>query len=100
MCPIVGMGCRGCYGSVDDADDHGARVISALAATIDVGAVNDDDEVLRSEIEAAMRTLVDPIGTVYRFSLAKSLLRRTRLPGFAVNEQAATVKDHREKDQH
>lgn len=71
LCPQVNMGCRGCYGPVEGVMDGGARLISALASVIDAKTPE--------EIDAVLDTLPDPAGYFYRFSLAHSLLRRTRL---------------------
>ncbi len=77
-CPQVSMGCRGCYGPLDDVEDQGARMLSALASVVDVGTLRDEEADLESKIEAVMDTLMDPAGTLYRFSMAHSLLRRVR----------------------
>lgn len=71
LCPQVNMGCRGCYGPVEGVVDGGARLISAIASVIDAETPE--------EIDAVLDTLPDPAGYFYRFSLARSLLRRTRL---------------------
>ncbi len=71
LCPQVNMGCRGCYGPVEGVMDGGARLISAIASVIDAETPE--------EIDAVLDTLPDPAGYFYRFSLARSLLRRTRL---------------------
>jgi F420-non-reducing hydrogenase small subunit len=67
-CVSVGMPCRGCYGPPANVRDQGAKMISALASVID----SEDPD----EIERILDTVVDPIGTFYRFSLAKALLGR------------------------
>jgi F420-non-reducing hydrogenase small subunit len=78
LCPQVGMGCRGCYGPTPGSYDHGARMVAALASTVGAGSVEENEQDLRASVEAAMETLVDPAGTLYRFSLANSLLKRMR----------------------
>jgi F420-non-reducing hydrogenase small subunit len=50
-------------------EDYGARLLSAFASVIDS---NDPDEIERIIKEG----IPDPVGTFYRFNLAKSLLRR------------------------
>jgi F420-non-reducing hydrogenase small subunit len=62
------MPCRGCYGPPDGVIDQGAKLLSALASVVD----GEDDE----EIRAIIGDIVDPVGTLYRFSLADSLLQR------------------------
>ena len=61
--------CRGCYGPTPEAQDPGAKMMSAIASSIDA----DDPE----EIERIIKDIVDPAGTFYRFSLPGSILRRT-----------------------
>ena len=64
------MPCRGCFGPPPGCVDPGAKMLSMLATLGDA----------RRE-EAAQdfaATLVDPLGTYYRFSLPASLLRRSR----------------------
>ncbi|MCP4901741.1 MAG: oxidoreductase [bacterium] len=79
LCPSVAMGCRGCYGTPPCGDDQGARVVAALSSVVGVGTVEDDEADIRTSIETAMATLVDPAATFYRFSLARSLLHRARI---------------------
>ena len=69
-CVSVGMPCRGCYGPTANTIDQGANLLSALASVID----SEDPE----EIEQILDGIVDPIGSLYRFSLAHSTLRRVR----------------------
>jgi F420-non-reducing hydrogenase small subunit len=78
-CPRVGMGCRGCYGPLDGVEDQGARMLSALASVVGVGTLRDEEPKLEPMIEEVMETLVDPAGTLYRYSMAHSLLQRARV---------------------
>jgi F420-non-reducing hydrogenase small subunit len=82
LCPSVNMGCRGCYGPNEGVLDGGARLISGIASVLDA----DTPE----EIDAILDTLPDPAGYFYRFSLAHSLLHRTRL----IEEDGARVAEH------
>jgi F420-non-reducing hydrogenase small subunit len=77
LCPQVGMRCEGCYGPLD-GQDHGARILSAVASVIDVGKAGDDERAIEEAIDAALDTLADPAGTFYRFSMAHSRLGRAR----------------------
>lgn len=80
LCPQVGMGCRGCYGPLPGVIDQGARMLTAIASIIDVSGKPGDNEVeLERRVEEAVRTIVDPAGTFYRFSMAHSVLRRARV---------------------
>jgi len=62
------MPCRGCFGPPPQALDQGTKFLSSLAAMLQA---NTDEEA-----RAVADTIVDPLGTFYRFSLPKSLLRR------------------------
>lgn len=70
-CPLVGMGCRGCYGPNTGVYDHGAKLITAIASAIDANTPE--------EVEAVLDTLPDPAGYFYRYHLPDSLLRRRAL---------------------
>jgi F420-non-reducing hydrogenase small subunit len=71
QCIDANMPCRGCYGPPDGVIDQGAKLISVLGSIIDS---TDSDE-----IEKACATVCDPLGTAYRYGLANSILRRSRL---------------------
>ncbi len=71
LCPTVNMGCRGCYGPNEGVMDGGARLIGAIGSVLDAETPE--------EIDAILDTLPDPAGYFYRFSLAHSLMTRTRL---------------------
>ena len=82
LCPSVGMGCRGCYGPIEGVEDQGAKMVTAVASVLDVGKSGDIDEaILEAQIEEVMDSIVDPAGTFYRFSMAHSILRRTKANG-------------------
>ncbi len=69
LCPAVNSPCIGCHGANDDVEDFGARMMTALASVID----SDDPEEIQRIISDG---IPDPVGSFYRFSLAKSFLRR------------------------
>lgn len=66
QCTNNNMPCRGCYGPSEKVNDQGAKLLNAIASIMDV-----KDEKSAQEIAS---TWEDPAGTVYRFSLAKSLI--------------------------
>jgi F420-non-reducing hydrogenase small subunit len=70
LCPSAGVPCRGCYGPPPGVRDQGAKMVSALASVIDA---TDADE-----IQSILDQIEDPVGTLYRFSLAHSVLRRVQ----------------------
>jgi F420-non-reducing hydrogenase small subunit len=71
LCPAVNSPCIGCHGPNEGVEDYGARLMSAVASVIDS---NDEAEIDRIIAEG----IPDPVGTFYRFSLAGSLLRRSK----------------------
>lgn len=60
------MPCRGCYGPPEGVDDQGAKLLSAIAAIADVETPDD--------VQRLMDSIVDPVGTYYRFGLPESIL--------------------------
>ncbi len=64
-CIHAGMPCRGCYGPPEGVEDQGGKLLSAIMAAMDTEA---DPAELAQQI-------ADPAGTLYRFSLADSLLQ-------------------------
>lgn len=64
-CTNNNMPCRGCYGPSEKVNDQGAKLLNAVASIMNV-----HDEKSAQELAA---TWDDPAGTVYRFSLPKSL---------------------------
>ena len=58
------MPCRGCYGPPEGVEDQGAKLLSAIAAIIDVETTED--------VQRVMDSIVDPVGTYY------GLVYRTR----------------------
>ena len=86
LCPHVGMGCRGCYGPMDGVVDQGAKMLSAIASVVNVGVAGEDEHEMARRIDAVMATLAEPAGTLYRFRMAHSLLRRVRANGTGSQE--------------
>lgn len=65
------MPCTGCFGPTSRVRDQGAKMLSSVCSAI---AATD-----AQEIEAITNTIPDPVGSLYRYGLAASLLRR-RIP--------------------
>ena len=78
LCPIVGIGCRGCYGPPDGVIDQGAKMLSAVASVLDAGDETMEEDELEHKIQEVIETIADPAGTFYRFSMAHSILRRVK----------------------
>ncbi len=70
LCPAAGAQCIGCYGAADGVVDYGSRLMAAFASVVDADEPDDIDRILDG--------IPDPVGQVYRFSLAGSLLRASR----------------------
>ena len=70
ICLDANSPCRGCYGPLPNVVDQGAKMLSALASVFDAESEED--------IQKLADSVVDPIGTFYRFGLARSLLKRTK----------------------
>ena len=71
LCPQVNSPCIGCHGPNDGVPDYGARLMSAVASVIDSNDPAEIEKIIADGIP-------DPVGTFYRFSLAKSELRRKK----------------------
>lgn len=67
QCIRGNMPCTGCFGPTSRVRDQGAKILSALASSVNARESED--------IEKILDGIVDPVGTFYRYSLAKSLLR-------------------------
>lgn len=74
LCPEVGSPCIGCYGPNAGVEDQGARLMTALASVIDSEDRGEIDRIIEKGIP-------DPVGTFYRFGLARGSLRRARIAG-------------------
>jgi F420-non-reducing hydrogenase small subunit len=70
VCLEGNMPCRGCYGPLPKAIDQGGKMLSALSSIFDAQS--------EEEIQKLADSVNDPVGTFYRFSLAHSVLRRTK----------------------
>ncbi len=67
-CIRCNMPCTGCGGATSRVRDQGAKMLSSLASSV---AASD-----QPGIDAILQGIPDPVGTLYRYSLARSLLRR------------------------
>ena len=68
LCPNGGMPCTGCFGPTSRVRDQGAKMLSSLCANV---APKEE-----GEINQVLAGIPDPVGTFYRYGLAKSMLRR------------------------
>jgi len=63
------MPCRGCFGPTPDAVDPGLKLLAAIASR---GEADSEEDA-----KALADSLVDPLGTYYRFGLPASMLKRS-----------------------
>ncbi len=69
-CPRAGYPCLGCYGPLPGIEDPGERLLSGLVSAL-----------IPAKASQALETLVDPVGSLYRFNLATHpLLRKRKCP--------------------
>ncbi len=74
-CPEVGHPCVGCNGPVKDVKDQGSRMASALASVIGIEGEEDRTE---EEVMEVMKSVRDPTGSFYMFSLPSSIMQFKR----------------------
>ena len=67
-CPGGNMPCTGCFGPTSRVRDQGAKILSSLCSNI----ASKEEPGIRTTLEG----IPDPVGSFYRYGLAKSLLRR------------------------
>jgi F420-non-reducing hydrogenase small subunit len=75
-CIRANQPCRGCFGPIDGVVDQGAKALSMVASILGLDGEKDMSE---EEVKKLIDSIADPAGTVYRFGLAASLLRRKRM---------------------
>lgn len=68
VCVQGNMPCTGCFGPTSRVKDQGAKMLSSIASNVGPREAGAIDQVLAG--------IPDPVGTFYRYGLAKSLLRR------------------------
>jgi len=67
LCIKANLSCRGCYGPCREVQDQGAAMIGALGSILDA----DTEERAREMVDS----IVDPVGTFYRFTMASGDLK-------------------------
>jgi F420-non-reducing hydrogenase small subunit len=75
-CTCGGMPCSGCFGPTSRVRDQGAKILASLCANM---AAKTEEEITK-----VLEGIPDPVGTFYRYGLARSMLRRkVDLPSIA-----------------
>ena len=78
LCPQVNMPCTGCYGTPEGVMDQGSKMLAALGSILDLGEYKGmSEQELADKADAIAATIPDLAGTVYKFSLASSPLKRS-----------------------
>lgn len=68
QCVDGNMPCTGCFGGTSRVHDQGAKMLSSLCSNIESKE--------EAGINQTLAGIPDPVGTFYRYGLAKSILRR------------------------
>ncbi|HOE62767.1 MAG TPA: oxidoreductase [Candidatus Sumerlaeota bacterium] len=70
-CPSANVPCTGCSGPAPHVKDQGAKMISALASILQT---DDEEKKTDEDIMREIQKIKDPIGTFYRYFLARSII--------------------------
>ena len=73
-CIEANMPCRGCLGATSAAIDQGGSMLSAITSILAIS--ENETQLSERDIEQLVSQIKDPLGTFYRFSMPKSLLRK------------------------
>ncbi len=74
ICIKANVPCRGCNGPTKEAFDQGGNFLNLVAT---IFGVNEED-LIEDDITRIFKQIKDPLGTFYRFTLPKSMLRRVK----------------------
>jgi F420-non-reducing hydrogenase small subunit len=85
LCPNANMPCRGCYGPPDGGVEQGALLLDAIVSSFE-GKTD-------AEIRSVLATIIDPVGTFYRFSLGASLLHQLKMSEEEAGERCASQRN-------
>jgi F420-non-reducing hydrogenase small subunit len=72
-CVKANFPCTGCNGPTQEAIDQGAGMIASLASAL---GIEEEEKLEEKEVDELIDKIYDPIGTFYKFSLPKSILKR------------------------
>jgi F420-non-reducing hydrogenase small subunit len=74
-CINANMPCRGCMGPTAAVYDQGGSMLAALTSILNI--TDHENELSEEDIFEIVSQVKDPLGTFYRFSMPKSLLKRS-----------------------
>jgi F420-non-reducing hydrogenase small subunit len=74
-CINANMPCRGCMGPTAAVTDQGGSMLAALTSILNI--TDREHELSEEDIYEIVSQVKDPLGTFYRFSMPKSLLKRS-----------------------
>ncbi len=77
ICIKANVPCRGCNGPTKEAFDQGGNMLNLIATIFDI----EEENLTEEDIMKIAKQIKDPLGTFYRFTLPKSMLRRVRIGG-------------------
>jgi F420-non-reducing hydrogenase small subunit len=72
ICLNANVPCRGCNGPTQEAIDQGGNILGLFATIFGIG----EEELTEEDIKKLFSNIKDPLGTFYRFTLPKSMLRK------------------------
>jgi len=72
-CVKANYPCTGCNGPTQEAIDQGARMIASLASAL---GIEDEEKMEEKKVDELIDEIIDPVGTFYKFSLPKSILKK------------------------
>lgn len=74
ICLKANVPCRGCNGPTKEAFDQGGNILGLFATIFGIG----EEELTEEDVRRIFSQIKDPLGTFYRFTLPKSILKRVR----------------------
>jgi F420-non-reducing hydrogenase small subunit len=73
QCMEANMPCTGCGGPTPNVVEQGASMMSALASIL---GLEDEETMSEEEIEKLIDSIVDPVGTFYKYSIPTSMINK------------------------
>ncbi|MBN2013580.1 MAG: oxidoreductase [Candidatus Altiarchaeota archaeon] len=74
ICLTANVPCRGCNGPTKEAFDQGGNMLGLISTIFGIC----EEDLTEADVEKIFKQIKDPLGTFYRFTLPKSMLRRVR----------------------